>query len=699
MPPPNRRRFLSSLPPLLAAGALSAFVLADLLRGTVPPRPPAPAPDALTIPRCVVLGFDGVDAKILAEYMDRGLLPHLEALRGAGGFQPLESELPPESPVAWASLLTGVNPGRHAIHDFVVPEGNFIPGNGMVTTRPLRLLLDRIPVRAPSARSRLDAPTFLDTVFAAGYPVLSLRQPHLFPAPDLVGARLLAGLGVPDLTGGAGAYTTWSARVGFSSGSTEFGGRQLPLRRGPVPGRYASVLEGPPDPSRPRDAAGLKRHAEVPIAFEVDPEGGEPAVRVTLGGATQALGPGRRSEFFPVRFRLGTVPAIEVAGLVRLEVRSFDPLEVMADPVQIDPRDPALPLSSPNVYAAELAARYGLFETMGWQEQTFALNDRRQDDEGFLRDAIDDIRRGAAMLLGELARGGRCVFQCFTATDRVSHAFFRLRDPAHPLHFLADAAVAKRLGDPILTIYREMDAIVGAVRAALGPEDLLLVCSDHGFQSWRWGLNVNQWLVDEGYLVLRGSVGAKGLGGFFAHSTEGEDAIDWARTRAVALGLGQVFLNVKGRWPKGSVEPGDAPALRREIAARLLALKNPYTEPAEAPIQRVFFLQEEYRGPHAGEAADLQIGFAEGYRVSWQTALLGGFSGRALESNDRPWSGDHCSTDPAGVLGVVLANRALPPAPPERRHHVRDIAATVLAHFRLPVEHLDGRPLPLGPAR
>jgi predicted AlkP superfamily phosphohydrolase/phosphomutase len=685
-----------SLPLLLAAAALSAFVFADVFAGAVPPRPPAPAKDANTVPRVIVLGFDGVDHDILQEYFAAGQLPALQALAQEGGFEPLESELPPESPVAWASLLTGVNPGRHRMMDFVIPEADFTPANGMVDLRPLRLLWGRVPIRPPSVRSRLAAPTFLERVHEAGYTVLSLRQPHLFPAPSRPGARMFSGLGTPDLTGAAGSYTVWSARIGYMAMVTEFAGKQVPLRATAVPGRYETELDGPPDPSRGRDEDGLKRHATVPLVLERVPgEDGKPAVRVTLAGESQVLAKGERSRFFSARFRLDTLPSIEVAGIVRFQVRSVEPLEVLGDPVQIDPRNPTIPLTTPGEYGKELADRYGLFETMGWQEQTFALNDWKQDDESFLADAVDDLRQGAAMLFGELNRGSRCVFQCFTATDRVSHCFFRLRDKDHPLHWRIDPDVKKRLGDPILTIYREMDAVVAAVRKVLGPNDLLLVVSDHGFQTWRWGLNVNKWLEDEGFLVRKGEVGQKSLRPFFDRADPGLDAIDWTKTKAVAVGLGQIFLNVRGRFANGSVAPEEVPALRAEIGKRLLALRNPFVSD-EAPVRRVFFLHEEYHGPYVEEAGDIQIGFAPGYRVSWQTALLGGFSGSAIERNERPWSGDHCSTDPATVLGVVLSNRKLPPAPPERHHHVRDIAATVLAHFGLPVDDLDGRPIRLG---
>jgi predicted AlkP superfamily phosphohydrolase/phosphomutase len=181
--------------------------------------------------------------------------------------------------------------------------------------------------------------------------------------------------------------------------------------------------------------------------------------------------------------------------------------------------------------------------------------------------------------------------------------------------------------------------------------------------------------------------------------------VDWSRTRAFALGLGQIFLNVEDRQPHGIVPAGDVRALREEIRTKLLAVRNP-DRPDEVPIPRVFFLQDEYRGPHAHEAGDLQIGFGPGYRVSWQTALLGqGLSGHVFEPNGKPWSGDHCSTDPATVPGVLLVNRPLPPAPDGAPYHVRDVAATVMAHFGIDLGDLvwegrpDSRPLPFAPAR
>ncbi|MFM8980602.1 MAG: alkaline phosphatase family protein, partial [Planctomycetia bacterium] len=298
--------WLRRLPLLVAAAAVSAFLLVDALGRAVPAPQPVPAADARGHPRLGVLGFDGVDERILRAYLEAGELPSLQALAREGGFAPLHSELPPESPVAWASLLTGVNPGRHGIHDFVVPGADFTPQNGMVDVTPMRLLAGRVVVRPPMARSRLCVPTFLERVQRAGYPVLSLRQPHLFPAPALPGARMLAGLGVPDISGAVGAITTWSARPGFAAMVSEFGGTQVPLAGGPQAARYDSTLQGPLDPTLPRGAGGLVRRAEVPVGFEVerDAQGKARAVTVELGGRRERLESGGRSGFFPVRVAL-----------------------------------------------------------------------------------------------------------------------------------------------------------------------------------------------------------------------------------------------------------------------------------------------------------------------------------------------------------------------------------------------------------
>lgn len=695
----NLLRFL----PLLAlAAVVNVLLFADLLQSTaLPARAPAPAADLETIGRMVVIGVDGVDVRMLREYIAAGAMPHAQALMEAGALHALQPELPPESPVSWSSLMTGVNPGMHGVFDFIRVVGAYVPENGMVDVRRARFALGRIPIRPPVLRSRLRTKTFVDRVHAAGYSVTSLRQPLLFPAPSMPGARLTSGLGTPDVAGSAGYYTLYSSRAGFQRGSTTFGGLRVLLEGGPRARAFETTLYGPFDPTLGLDARGGRQRAGVPLRLHVEGEGETALVRIELAGQTARVARGERTPFLSVAFRIGSLPPATVHGLVRFQVQQVQPLTILASPVNFDPRDAPFPISSPPSYGNTLWKRYGAYETVGWQEETFPLNDRNQTDRGFLTDLLADLERGAGILLGEMERGDRLVFSVFTATDRACHAFYRYRDVGHPLHPERDEA----LGDPIRTVFSAFDDILGRVRAALGPDDTLLIVSDHGFQTWRWQVHVNQWLVDNGYMTLAGDPDHKTLDHVFA-GVRGPASVDWSKTRAFAMGLGQIYLNVEGRYPHGIVAPADADALAEEIRAGLLPLENPYLGPGgdgavgRRVFKRITKLSTVYRGRFLAEAPDLQLGFAEGYRVSWQTALLGGMrqGGDVFEPNRVPWSGDHCSTDPSLVPGIVLSNRRIPPSAPGRPYHVRDIAATVLAHFGIEAPELQGQsaPIPLG---
>lgn len=698
---------------LVPVALLDLGAVGEVLQGALPAREPPPATDRDSHPRLVVLGFDGVDYHLLQEYFRRGELPNLKALADAGGLQPLLSEIPPESPVALASLLTGRGPGRSHIFDFVFRGDDNQPGNGMVDVLRARFL-GRIPVRPPRVHSRLAIPTFTERVWRAGYPVVSLRQPLLFPAPERPGARMTTGLGTPDLAGSAGFYTIYSNLMGFEPGPTMFGGLRVPLQGAGDARSYDTALYGPQDPTLGPAEDGGNQRAVVPLRFVRAEQDGELGVRIELQGDRQFLRLHDRSHFFSVRFELDTLPPRHVPGVVRFEVRSLDPLEILADPVQIDPRDAWFPVTTPEGLGKELWHRDGPFETIGWQEQTFARNDRFQDDRYFLRDLLQDMERGQVTLLKELHRPqpgdgtpARLVFAWVTATDRACHEFWRYRDPGHPAH---DPHAELAGQDPIGIVFRKMDDMVGRVRAALDPGDTLLICSDHGFLTWRWAVKVNQWLVDHGYLVLRRAADPKGLGPFYTFAP-GPDVVDWSKTRAFALGLGQIYLNLEGRDATGIVPPSQKRTLMEEIRAKLLKLENPYLDesdrkagiPARA-VASVTFLDDVYDyGPEGPprQAPDMQIGFARGYRISWQTALLGDMAphGDVFARNTAPWSGDHCSTDRRLVPGVVLSNRAIPAAPSDRPYTVRDIAATAMAYFGLDLSPLGkaSRPIPLAP--
>src|SRR5262249_54409959 len=203
-------------------------------------------------------------------------------------------------------------------------------------------------------------------------------------------------------------------------------------------------------------------------------------------------------------------------------------------------------------------------------------------------------------------------------------------------------------------------------------DTLLLVISDHGFNAFRRGIDLNRWLEANGYLHFHDG----------RHKEEFLAGVDWSRTRAFALGLAGIFVNLKGKYAQGIVEPGaEAEQLREEIARKLGTLVDPET--GANVIKRVYVTANVYRGPYKDHAPDLIPGYHRGYRVSWETAI-GRTTEAVFHDNTKAWSGDHC-IDPALIPGVMFCNRPVETENPR----LMDIAPTVLELFGVPVpEHM-----------
>src|SRR5262249_29176381 len=135
--------------------------------------------------------------------------------------------------------------------------------------------------------------------------------------------------------------------------------------------------------------------------------------------------------------------------------------------------------------------------------------------------------------------------------------------PAHPGEIPAKHRTA------IEDLYRRMDELVGRTMARCKDTDtLLMVLSDHGFNTFRRGIDLNRWLEENGYLKVDDS----------RRKEEHLAGVDWSQTRAFAIGLTGIFLNIKDKYAQGIVEPGEeAERLREEIAQRLGALIDPET--------------------------------------------------------------------------------------------------------------------------
>jgi predicted AlkP superfamily phosphohydrolase/phosphomutase len=165
--------------------------------------------------------------------------------------------------------------------------------------------------------------------------------------------------------------------------------------------------------------------------------------------------------------------------------------------------------------------------------------------------------------------------------------------------------------------------------------------------------------------------------------------VDWSRTKAYSMGLGEIYLNVRGREGQGIVAPGaEYEAVRNEIRSRIVSLVDPAN--GRRAVVNAYTREEIYGSFDAGVIPDLFVTNAEGYRVGWQGSL-GVVTPDLFEDNRGVWSGDHCSVDPTVVPGILFANR---PLPRDRTPHMADVPATLYSALGLvPPEKLDGVPL------
>ncbi len=668
----------------------------------------------------MVLGFDGADPDVIARMIEAGELPQLARLRDQGTLAPLETTKPSESPVAWATFATGMNPGRTRIFDFLErAPGEYrprialvresqrdLPGAGARIAVLLLLALGAalafrwrrpagiallvpvaaagalawwVPESVPEAVRSRQGDAFWKLAGAAGVPAVALSAPMDFPVEPSPGARVLAGFGVPDVRRSFGLWSLYTTDL-VEEASTETGGTRFPLRF--QDGIAESVIRGPRD-----FTAASQPEIEIPIRFRRTPDG----VSIAVQDREVALGPGEWSDFVAVRFVFN--PLVRLVGTVRFRLLETEPnLAVYMEPVNFDPRRTPLlaPLSWPRGFIRELAERTGVFETIGWKIITNPLRDAAAPFEAFLEDARFARETNERLLMDQIGEPDwRLLVSVFLFPDRLQHMLYRFADPDHPNH---DAELA-HLGAHIEGAYRDMDRIVGEAMVAAPPGTRVIVVSDHGFHSFRKQFNVNTWLARNGYLAAEddGAGGERRLEDLFRPDALFFQGVDWSRTRAFGIGLSGIFLNQEGREPLGIVPAGAGREAEIErLIADLSAFRDPET--GEPVVRAVYRREDIYRGAFVEEAPDLILGLEPGYRIGWQSTL-GGMPPAAISDNLDNWSGDHCSMEDTD--GALLANLPLRPGA-----HLRDVAPTVLELLGVPApEDMDGRSLLTAPAR
>jgi predicted AlkP superfamily phosphohydrolase/phosphomutase len=255
--------------------------------------------------------------------------------------------------------------------------------------------------------------------------------------------------------------------------------------------------------------------------------------------------------------------------------------------------------------------------------------------------------------------------------DRMHHAFWRFLDPAHPRHM-----PGHRYADVVRSYYAYLDDEIGELLERFDDDTAVIVVSDHGARPMEGAICVNEWLCREGYLVLREPPDGP--------TRLRPEAVDWGRTRAWGEGgyYCRLCLNVRGREPRGIVDPEDYEALLGDIAERLEQLPGPDGRPIGTRALRPAQLWRERRGI----PPDLVVYFGD---LAWRS--------NGSVGHDRHWTFDN-DTGPDDANhdrdGICIATG--PGVPAERRDDlvIYDIAPTILALAGLePVEGMRGQVL------
>lgn len=602
--------------------------------------------------KAIVIGLDGLEPSIVDTLIAQGELPNLAKIRAAGVYTRLQTTYPAQTPVAWSSFATGTNPGGHGIFDFICRDPQtYLPDVALSRFEAPKNIFSQPRV----ANLRKGVPVW-QVLTQAGVPSTILRCPCTFP-PESLHGRMLAGVGVPDLRGSQSKGTFYTQDRTVTAQESEQivlldAGDDLTTRIiGPRNTKQSPANDG---------TCEIRVRIDRAVRKLIVQTGGEPdgiEVRET-----------NWSEWVRFKFKLSVVQS--VSGIARFYLRQLVPhLEFYLSAINFDPVAPMFPLSSPGEYAGELGKKIGLFSTLGMAEEHAALNNGRIDERAYLQHCELVLAEREKMMRFELDRFSEGLFfMLFDTPDRVQHMLWRFRDGEHP-GFERD--LAPELGTLIEEHYRRCDALIGSVLERVDEGTLLIVLSDHGFGSFRRAFDTNTWLWQNRLLAFTDSEKPGDQQG------EGFASVDWSKTYAYAIGLGGIYLNLKGRERDGILTEG-AEAERVRVAIQKGLAEYPDSETHGAAIRSVSRREQLYSGAYLKYSPDLLVNFYPGFRVSWQSAL-GGFADSLLQDNTRRWSGDHI-VDPESVPGILFMNRT------PRHNHARivDIAPTILEHLSVP---------------
>jgi predicted AlkP superfamily phosphohydrolase/phosphomutase len=259
--------------------------------------------------------------------------------------------------------------------------------------------------------------------------------------------------------------------------------------------------------------------------------------------------------------------------------------------------------------------------------------------------------------------------------DRMHHAFWKYYDKEHPKYVSGN-----QYETAMLDYYKRLDEHVGRLLKKIDDDTIVVVVSDHGVKGMRGAFCVNEWLIREGYLVLKEKPQSV---------VELEKAtVDWSRTKAWAWGgyYARVFLNVKGRETQGVIEPSDFERERDKLAERLKTI----CDPNGRRMETYAYKPEELYPVSVGDRPDLMVYFDD---LFWRSAGTLGHSDIYLSENDT--GPDDAVHSRHGTF--ILHDRRLKQTGQIPDIDILDIAPTLLERMKMTIpSSMEGKPLRLG---
>jgi len=626
--------------------------------------------------KMVVLGIDGMDHQFLLQFVKEGRMPNFLRLINSGGFSIMRSSIPPQSPVAWSDLSVGASAGVHGIFDFIHRDpATMIPylstAKVSAPERTVSMGGWEIPLSGGSVINLREGKPFWEFLAGKGVPSTVFRMPGEFPVKSK-DVRCVSGMGTPDLVGSYGTFSLFTSNPAAESGKEITGGNVFPVRM--IDNKIVGDLPGPVNGLR-------KDKPTTKVPFTVWRDGVNDVVKVKIQDHELILRKGEWSGWLRVSFEIMPF-AKSVTGICKILIKNVHPdFQMYVSPINIDPLNQSLPVTSPESYGKELGRAIGLFGTKGLPADTKALSYGILSEREYIQSSaqiLDESRKAFRYELERLRKESTgFLFFYFSNLDQDSHMYWRAIDPDHPMY---TPGLAKEFQDTIRAMYMEMDRVLGDLYKSFDitdPNFRLVVMSDHGFGPFYRSVNLNSWLLENGYASVMDRSSLEKYSFF--------ENVHWQKTKAYGLGINALYVNLDGRERYGTVRGTDYGKFIAKVKAELLALKDPVN--GANAVSNVWAGREIY-GRRDDKTPDLVIGWNRGYRASWET-VLGGYTKEVFADNDDKWSGDHC-IDPQWVPAVLLANRPIT----KKNAALPDVTATILAEFGIPIPaQMTGQPL------